>query len=42
MLMLVSVGNPRTRQKQWLQMLLFWVFTLIPFVALIWLLWPRR
>ena len=41
MLMLVSLGDPETQRKQRLSEVLFWIFTLTPWAAMIWLLWPR-
>ena len=42
MIMLVRTENLRPGKKRWLSEFLFLVMTLGPWVAMIWLLWPRR
>jgi hypothetical protein len=34
--------EPETWQEAWLSDIRFLVLTLVPWVAMIWLLWPRR
>lgn len=40
--MVVPSSEDKSRPRYWLVEILFYVVTLGPWVAMLWLLWPRR
>ena len=42
MIMLVSLGSPKTGRNRWLSELAFLLITIGPYIVMFWLLWPRR